>query len=71
MDYAACHVIYVNRSIREERLVRAQRDESGMLPDDSPSIWETDRIRNDIQPLLDAFGDGRSYTCAIGLATHC
>jgi hypothetical protein len=55
MDSPACHVIYVNRSVGQERLVQAKPDgtiASGTL--DS----EQDVVRQEIQPLLEAFGDG-------------
>lgn len=61
MDRVACHVIYVNRKVREERVIRANRDDVTKESLASiPPLWETDHIQDDIQPLLDAFGDGRS-----------
>lgn len=51
MDRAACHVIYVNRNVCEEGLVRA-------IADHRSSDWATDEARQIVQPLLQAFGDG-------------
>lgn len=51
MDRAACHVIYVNRNVCEEGLVRA-------IADHGASDWATDEARQIVQPLLKAFGDG-------------
>ena len=55
MDRAACHVLYVNRNVRQRRLVRALRDQR---QDGQSSDWEVDNVREQIQPLLDTFGDG-------------
>jgi hypothetical protein len=49
MDDPACHVIYVSRSVGEERLVRADLAENDE---------RNDAVRNEVQPLLEAFGDG-------------
>ncbi|KAM5351564.1 hypothetical protein ACJ41O_004287 [Fusarium nematophilum] len=57
MDRAACHVIYVNRNVCEEGLIRA-------IADHSSSDWATDEARQIVQPLLDAFGDVN--VCASG-----
>ncbi|KFA74954.1 hypothetical protein S40288_02222 [Stachybotrys chartarum IBT 40288] len=62
----ACHVIYVNCDVGDDRLVRAlprgsPESEHGSMIDD-----EHDPVRNDIQPLLDAFGD--VHVCATGMS---
>ncbi|WAO88338.1 Phosphodiesterase [Fusarium falciforme] len=57
MDRAACHVIYVNRNVCEEGLVRA-------IADHGASDWATDEARQIVQPLLKAFGDVN--VCASG-----
>ncbi|RSL87496.1 hypothetical protein CEP52_015502 [Fusarium oligoseptatum] len=57
MDRAACHVIYVNRNVSEEGLVRA-------IADHRSSDWATDEARQIVQPLLQAFGDVN--VCASG-----
>ena len=62
MDKPACHIVYVNRDAGEDRHVRASSAESL-----DPAYWQNDRIRDDVQPLLDAFGDG-SFFC---LGTLC
>jgi hypothetical protein len=48
MDNPACHVIYVNHTVGEERLVRA----------DSTDEDPHDAVRSEVKPLLEAFGDG-------------
>lgn len=60
MDKSACHVIYVNRSVGEDRLVRAVPDELPAPSNDLPAESKHDSVREDVQPLLDAFGDGLS-----------
>lgn len=49
MDDPACQVIYVNRNVGEERLVRA---------DSTNADQANDVVRSDVKPLLEAFGDG-------------
>jgi hypothetical protein len=61
MDKPACHIVYVNRDAGEDRHVRASSTESS-----SSTYWQNDRIRDDVQPLLDAFGD--VHICATGAA---
>jgi hypothetical protein len=58
MDSLACHVIYVNRSVGEARLLRAEPDDPAALPTGATPDWHRDRVRELVQPLLDAFGDG-------------
>jgi hypothetical protein len=58
MDSLACHVIYVNRSVGEARLLRALSDDLAASPTDASPDWQHDRVRDLVQPLLDAFGDG-------------
>lgn len=50
---ASCHVIYVNRKASRDRLVRANA--SGPVSDD-----DDDGTRDEVQALLEAFGDGAS-----------
>ncbi|KAF4970122.1 hypothetical protein FZEAL_10105 [Fusarium zealandicum] len=57
MDRAACHVIYVNRNVCEEGLIRATADHDS-------SDWDSNEARQTVQPLLDAFGD--VHVCASG-----
>ncbi|PHH72854.1 hypothetical protein CDD80_4210 [Ophiocordyceps camponoti-rufipedis] len=57
MDRIPCHVVYVDRAVGEDRLVRSRaRDADGKL----------DRVGQLVQPLLDAFGD--VFVCATGEA---
>ena len=59
MDHLSCHVIYVNRMVGEDRLVRpAALSADGAVDDAGPGRWERDRIKDLVRPLLDAFGDG-------------
>jgi hypothetical protein len=60
MDNATCHVIYVNRTIREDRLVRVPiegttEDGIGVAPD-----WESEDVQKEVQVLTKTFGDGKS-----------
>lgn len=60
MDSLACNVIYVNRLVDGDRLVRAIPDDSVTSSTGTPLDWDSDRVRVLVQPLLDAFGDGWS-----------
>ncbi|KAL6832680.1 hypothetical protein V8C40DRAFT_262546 [Trichoderma camerunense] len=66
MDSLACHVIYVNRSVGEARLLRAIPDDSAASPTGATPDWRRDRVRELVQPLLDTFGD--VHVCATGAA---
>ncbi|RFU72515.1 high affinity camp phosphodiesterase [Trichoderma arundinaceum] len=66
MDSLACHVIYVNRSVGEARLLRAIPDDPAASPTAAIPDWRRDRVRELVQPLLDAFGD--VHVCATGAA---
>ncbi|KAL7918894.1 hypothetical protein ACQKWADRAFT_216755 [Trichoderma austrokoningii] len=66
MDSLACHVIYVNRSVGEARLLRALSDDLAASPTDASPDWRHDRVRELVQPLLDAFGD--VHVCPTGAA---
>ncbi|KAL7798356.1 phosphodiesterase [Trichoderma ceciliae] len=66
MDILACHVIYVNRSVGEARLLRAVPDDPAASPTGAAPDWRRDRVRELVQPLLDAFGD--VHVCATGAA---
>jgi hypothetical protein len=59
MESPACNIIYVNRNVGPERLIRAKTQES------SSGDWQADEARTLVQPLLDAFGD--VHVCASGL----
>ncbi|KAL7944502.1 hypothetical protein V8C42DRAFT_346240 [Trichoderma barbatum] len=66
MDSLACHVIYVNRSVGEARLLRAIPGDPAASPTGATPDWRRDRVRELVQPLLDAFGD--VHVCATGAA---
>lgn len=60
MDRPICHVLYINRNVRQQRVIRAHRNGFEELDDDATVDWKIDDIGEDIQPLLDTFGDGAS-----------
>ncbi|KAI5465824.1 hypothetical protein BGZ63DRAFT_348455 [Mariannaea sp. PMI_226] len=64
MDRAACHVIYINRNVREERSIR--NASSGGVISDVEDAVVSGKTREIVKPLLDAFGD--VYVCATGAA---
>lgn len=64
MDRAACHVIYINRNVCEERSI--QNGGSSEVKIDTHDVLVSEKIRETIQPLLAAFGD--VYVCATGAA---
>jgi hypothetical protein len=59
MENATCHVIYVNRKVREDRLIRAQSKpleiSNGVALD-----GESGDVGENLQVLLEAFNDGTS-----------
>jgi hypothetical protein len=58
MDNPACHVIYVHHNVGHDRHVRYSENS----PVDN---FDDERVRKEILPLLEAFGDGLFYTpCA-------
>lgn len=59
MDSPACHVIYVNRNVDQERLVRVSSWE------ESADGWQDSGTRKELQPLLEAFGEGLFHTSNI------
>jgi hypothetical protein len=73
MDSTTCHVIYVNRSVARDRLIYAQpasrcQPTSSTTSDTGDvascgSDWQGDNVLQDIQPLLDSFGDGKPLIC--------
>ncbi|PHH69759.1 hypothetical protein CDD82_7537 [Ophiocordyceps australis] len=58
MEQTACHVIYVNRAVGDDRLVHS------LAADALPSDWHHTGIGDSIQTLLDAFGD--VHVCSTG-----
>ena len=64
MDSPACHVIYVNRNVGQDRMIPADPNvfsSSGHSSTGSPQ----DGIRKEVQPLLDSFGDGAFQQVAL------
>lgn len=59
MDRLSCNVIYVNRVVGEDMLLRATPDDSEPAQDSNPSDWKRDHAKELVQPLLDTFGDGK------------
>ena len=57
MDFLTCHVIYVHRSVGQDRLLRAA-DDAAASPPGAACEWQRDRGRELVQPLVNAFGDG-------------
>jgi hypothetical protein len=51
MDNPACQVIYVHENVTHDGLVDPKADPS-------LNYLQDERIRNEVLPLLDAFGDG-------------
>lgn len=68
MDHPACHVVYVNRSVGEECLVRARPDHTSELGDSASLTSKDNRVRDQVQPLLDAFGDGAFLSPSLPLS---
>ncbi|KAH7329232.1 hypothetical protein B0I35DRAFT_39696 [Stachybotrys elegans] len=66
MERHACHVIYVNRDVGEDRVVRSVLSAALGSSDQGLNGHAHDALREDIQPLLDAFGD--VHVCATGLS---
>lgn len=54
MDNPACHVIYVNHNVGHDRLVHSSEDSS-------LDNFDDERVRDELLPLLEAFGDGMLY----------
>lgn len=74
MDRLSCNVIYVNRVIDEDRLLRAAPDTNQVVDDTVHSEWKRDHVRELVQPLLDTFGDGTLLSIYFGwhspICTH-
>lgn len=58
MDSPACHVIYVNRNVGQDRMILADPNSLTLSSGDCSTDSLQDGIRNEVQPLLDSFGDG-------------
>ena len=81
MDTTPCRVIYVNRSIDQNRLERGT-GESFTLSNSNADDWKHNAVLRGLQPLVDSFGDGKYeafllnakpffYCLLIGRVTRC
>lgn len=71
MDYAACHVVYVDRRAREERFVKKDglasstvtKDTEGVLDysDVKEDIAEDEEVQMNIRSILSVFNGGTFY----------
>lgn len=59
MDNATCHVVYVNRQVRQDRLIRPNTQNDQPLDATDSVVREDDDIQKDADLLLDTFGEGR------------
>ncbi|KAG6300483.1 hypothetical protein E4U09_006845 [Claviceps aff. purpurea] len=66
MDSLSCNVIYVNRLVEKDALIRAVPDSADVVHESSQSGWKHEHDRNLVKPLLDAFG--AVYICNTGAA---
>lgn len=77
MDRLACNIIYVNRLVEEDTLIRAVPDSSDAVHQSSQSERKRELGRNLVKPLLNVFDDSmsrplhlsshiRSHSCFIG-----
>ncbi|KAK8930470.1 hypothetical protein H634G_07415 [Metarhizium anisopliae BRIP 53293] len=66
MDRLSCNVIYVNRVVGEDRLLRAAPDTNSVANEDAQPEWNCDDAKELVQPLLDTFGD--VHVCGTGAA---
>ncbi|KAF3806410.1 3' 5'-cyclic-nucleotide phosphodiesterase 2 [Colletotrichum gloeosporioides] len=65
MDNATCHVVYVNRQVRQDRLIRNDATDAHLSNGDVAS-GEVEFIQKDAALLLDTFGE--VYLCSTGSA---
>ncbi|OLN81787.1 3',5'-cyclic-nucleotide phosphodiesterase regA [Colletotrichum chlorophyti] len=57
MDNATCHVVYVNRQVHQDRLIRHDADDA-TLSNQVGFDLENDDVRKDAALLLETFGEG-------------
>ena len=70
MDHV-CNVIYVDRNVREERVLRPSSTESDVAKSQSAALDEEPQILGDnLQLLLGAFGDGMFCCIVVSFAIH-
>lgn len=67
MDSLSCNVIYVNRLVEKDALIRAVPDSADVVHESSQSGWKHEHDRNLVKPLLDAFGAGMSPSFCVYL----
>ncbi len=66
MDYAACHVIYVDKSVRGDRFVKRDTTPSAATTTRSRTtsyfniVDETDEVQANVQTILAVFNQGMS-----------
>ncbi|KAF9875603.1 3'5'-cyclic nucleotide phosphodiesterase [Colletotrichum karsti] len=65
MDNATCHVVYVNRQVRQDRLLRNNANDAH-LSNGAATDGEIEDIRKDAALLLETFGE--VYLCSSGSA---
>lgn len=71
MDYAACHVVYVDRRAREERFMKKDdlasstdtKDTEGVLDysDVKEDLAEDEEVQTNIRSILSVFNGGTFY----------
>ncbi|KAK1990120.1 3'5'-cyclic nucleotide phosphodiesterase [Colletotrichum falcatum] len=66
MDNATCHVVYVNRKVRHDRLIRPHAKDAHLSNGSAIDIEENAGIRKDATLLLETFGE--VYLCSTGSA---
>jgi 3',5'-cyclic-nucleotide phosphodiesterase len=70
MDYAACNVVYVDRTAREDKLIRRDDatltasfiDASNHVQDHAPGPQAPDAVHSNLQTLLGTFSEGSCRT---------
>ncbi|KZL67026.1 3 5 -cyclic nucleotide phosphodiesterase, partial [Colletotrichum incanum] len=66
MDNATCHVVYVNRKVRQDRLIRPDAKDAHLSNGSATDVEENDDIQKDATLLLETFGE--VYLCSTGSA---
>ncbi|KDN64442.1 putative 3'5'-cyclic nucleotide phosphodiesterase [Colletotrichum sublineola] len=66
MDNATCHVVYVNRKVRHDRLIRPDARVAQLPNGSATDMKENDGIQKDATLLLETFGE--VYLCSTGSA---
>ncbi|WQF75719.1 Putative HD/PDEase domain, 3'5'-cyclic nucleotide phosphodiesterase [Colletotrichum destructivum] len=66
MDNATCHVVYVNRQVRQDRLILPDVKDAHLPNGGATDVEENDEIQKDATLLLETFGE--VYLCSTGSA---